>query len=105
MPRSNWINPASRTYQVRRWAQQRALDRLAMERAARGPGGGAITPDPGTQTENVRVDPGVADVAYVTTSVGQPYGGDPLVLFPSSLVRPDLITPGVVYLTVTETGP
>lgn len=105
MPRADWINPASTTYQARRWQRRQADDTARLERAARGPSGTGATPDPTTQTDNVRVDPGVANVAYVTTSVYQPYLGNPLILFPSTLVRPDPVNPGVAYLTVTETGP
>jgi hypothetical protein len=103
MGRSQWLNPARGDYQVRRWARRQESLVQQVETTARGPV--TVTPDPGSQTEMIRVDPSVANVAYVTTSVPQPYGGDPLVLYPSSLVRPDLVNPGVVYLTVTDTGP
>ncbi len=105
MPRQDWLNPAAGTYQARRLQRRESDVRRMIERVARGPAGGSITPDPGTDTDNIRVDPGVPDVAYVDTTVFQPYGGDPLVLFSSTLVRPDLVNPGVVYLTVTEVGP
>jgi hypothetical protein len=98
-----WLNPARKDYQMRRWARRQAEIGAQVEATARGPIN--ATPDPGSQTENVRVDPAVASVAYVTTTVPQPYGGDPLVLYASTLVRPDLVNPGVAYLTVTETGP
>lgn len=98
MPQTGWINPATHTYQARRWAARRAQV-VTQSRGATNP-----TPDPGTQTDNVRVDPGVANVAFVITSVPQPYGGSPLILYPSSLVRPDPVNPGVAWLTVTETG-
>jgi len=101
MPQTGWINPASSTYQARRWAnRRRQIVTAESTRTASNP-----TPDPGTQTENIRVDPAVPNVAFVTTSVPQRYGGSPLVLYSSSLVRPDPVIPGVAWLTVTETGP
>lgn len=102
MPQRNWINPAAGDYQARRWAKRR--QEVVLFVSPRG-SGTTPTPDPGSQTENIRVDPAVPNVAFVTTSVPQPYGGSPLVLYPSSLVRPDPVTPGVAWLTVTETGP
>ena len=101
MPQMGWVNPATSTYQARRWAQRRKqIITTITPRGSTTP-----TPDPGSQTENVRVDPAVANVAFVTTSVPQPYGGSPLILYSSSLVRPDPVIPGVAWLTVTETGP
>lgn len=101
MPQIGWINPASDTYQARRWAQRRLLPQSP---GVNGTGTGNPTPDPGTSTENVRVNPDVANVAFVTTTVPQPYGGSPVVLYSSSLVRPDPVIPNVAWLTVTETG-
>ena len=100
MPQMRWMNPATSTYQARRWASRRERLIGVINRGSSNP-----TPDPGSQTENVRVDPGVANVAFVTTSVPQPYGGSPLILYASSLVRPDPVINGVAWLTVTETGP
>jgi hypothetical protein len=102
MPQMGWINPASDTYQARKWAKRRHDGGGNQP----GPGGGGSpTPDPGSQTDSVRVDPAVPNVAFVATSVPQPYGGSPLLLYPSSLVRPDPVNPGVAWLTVTQTGP
>lgn len=102
MPRSTWLNPAAPDYQARRWARDRRESLERVQVVARGP---STPTDPGTQTDSVRVDPTVSGVAYVTTSVAQTYGGEPLVLQPSTLVRPDPVNPGVAYLTVTNTGP
>lgn len=102
MPQMEWLNPATSTYQARRWASRRR------QRPAGGfgsGGGSTPTPDPGSQTENIRVDPAVANVAFVTTSVSQPYPESAVVVYPSSLVRPDPVNPAVAWLTVTETGP
>lgn len=101
MPQMEWMNPATSTYQARRWASRRRAVLVAVNTR----GSTSPTPDPGSQTEAVRVDPAVANVAFVTTSVPQPYGGSPLILYSSSLVRPDPVIPGVAWLTVTETGP
>lgn len=102
MPRTGWMNPATSTYQARRWARRVRDQATAIDtktRAATQP-----TPDPGSQTENIRVDPSVPGVAFVTTTVPQPYGGSPLVLYPSTIVRRDQVNANVAWLTVTETG-
>lgn len=101
MPQMEWINPASSTYQARRWANRRRqqVDPIA-SRVSTNP-----TPDPGSQTENVRVDPSIPNVVFVTTSVQQPVDWPALILYPSSIVRPDPANPAIAWLTVTETGP
>jgi hypothetical protein len=43
-------------------------------------------------------------VAYVVTSIPQPYGESVLLLYPSSLVRTDQVNAGVAWLTVTDNG-
>jgi hypothetical protein len=101
MPQSGWLNPASHTYQARRWARRRQqVSEVIGTKSTTPP-----TPDPGSQTESVRTSAAVANVAYVITTVTQPYGSSPLVLYPSSLVRPDPVNTGVAWLTVTDAGP
>ena len=103
MPIRGWINPATNTYQARRWADRQRRNDDLVQAIVRGPT--QTTPDPGTQTDSIRYDPLTPDVVFVSTSIFQPYGGSPLVLYPSSLVRPDPVNPGVAWLTVTVTGP
>lgn len=103
MARSAWLNPAARDYQLRKLlAAQKRIGEQS-ESTTRGPT--TTTPDPGTSTDNVRTNPLVPGVAYVTTSVAQTRGAHVLVLNPSTLVRTDLVNPGVAWLTVTEVGP
>lgn len=102
MPRSQWLNPATRDYQARRWARRQEADLETTERVQRGPS--APTPDPGSQTDSIRVDPSIPGVAFVVTSVAQSNPTKVLTLYSSTLVRTDPVNPAVAWLTVTEVG-
>lgn len=101
---SGWLNPAFRNYQARRWARERGRLLVDLERLARGGGNTPLGPGGGAETTSVRTSPLEPDVAYVVTSIPQPYGESVLLLYPSSLVRTDQVNAGVAWLTVTDNG-
>lgn len=102
MPRVDWLNPAARDYQARRWARDRRALAGRAETVIRG--AGSSNPDPGSITDRIRLDVTEPDGVFVTTTVPQPYGEFILLLYPSTLVRPDPVNSNLAYLTVTETG-